>query len=218
MPEEPLPPGPEVEPAKSIIWLRKLLEDPPVTESEIAVADGKQLVFAVSNPPMIAATIFVGINGTLQKEGTDYTVDPSFTKIVFPIGKAPPAEAQVEIQYNRQTWSDEELDHYLEQANTEWYAERHVVYQAFIYAAETLLMGTATGLTFGSGDEKFDIPSVYERLVKRVDKVREWLEMQKDEPYMVIFDQVFDVDDPEYPGNWEDVGSLVNPDLMPPVS
>ena len=214
--EQELPAEPEVPPSKELVWLRKLLEDGPATESELATADGKQLVFAVSNPPMISGTILIGINGKVLEE-SEYTVDPSFSKIVFPIGKAPAEDASVEIQYNRQTWADEELYHYLEQANTEWYAERHVVYQAFIYAAETLMFGAATGLSFGSGDEKFDIPSVFTRLVQRVDKVRAWLEQQKDEPYLVVQDLVFDVEDPGYPDDWERLGNYNNPDLTPPV-
>jgi hypothetical protein len=221
MPEEappPLyPPGPEVSAEVALRWLRRLLEDQPVTESELATADGKQLVFAVSNPPMITGTITVGVDGTVLTEETDYTVDPSSSKIVFPIGKAPAEDASVEIQYNRQTWGDEELELYLEQANTEWYAQRHVVYQAFIYAAESVMFGTATGLSFGSGDEKFDIPSVFTRLTQRVDKVRAWLEAQKDEPYLTVFDLVFDVEDPGYPDDWERLGNFNNPDLMPPV-
>lgn len=220
MPEEsgPLyPPEPETSFAVASQWLRRLLEDTPVTESELATADGKQLVFAVSNPPMISGTIIVALNGKVLTEKTEYTVDPSSSKIVFPVGKAPAEDASVEIQYNRQTWGDEELELYLQQANKEWYAQRHVVYQAFIYAVESVMFGTAVGLSFGSGDEKFDIPSVYSRLTQRVDKVRAWLEQQKDEPWLVVQDLVFDVEDPAYPDDWQNFGSLSNPDLMPPV-
>lgn len=220
MPEEPgplYPPEPEVSAAVALVWVRRLLEDNPVTESELATADGKQLVFAVSNPPMISGTISVGVNGKVLTEKTEYTVDPSFSKIVFEVGKAPAEDASVEIQYNRQTWGDEELELYLAQANQEWYAQRHVVYQAFIYAVESIMFGTAVGLSFGSGDEKFDIPSVYTRLTQRVDKVRAWLEQQKDEPFLVVQDLVFDVEDPTYPDDWERLGNYNNPDLMPPV-
>lgn len=213
--EGELPSEPEVPPAKEIVWLRKLLEDPVAYQQELVSATGTQLVFLVRNPPIVKGTDKVYVNGLAKVNGTDYTIEEG-RKIVFK-APAPGLDEEIQIEYGHQTWEDEELELYLEQANKEWYQERHVVYQAFIYAVESIMFGLATGLNFGSGDEKFDIASVYTRLTERVDKVRAWLEQQKDEPYLTIFDMVFDVDDPEYPGDWENFGSLTNPDLIPPV-
>jgi hypothetical protein len=104
------------------------------------------------------------------------------------------------------TWDDAELGHYLLQAAETWTADRHIVYQAVVYAIDSIMMGAATALNFGAGQENFDMVSVWQRLQQWREMIVQWLETEAAQPALVIQDLVFNTDDPEYPGNWDDLG------------
>lgn len=141
-----------------IQWLRKLVEDEPVEESEISTADGVESDFFVSNPPISVGTEAVKVNGAAT---TAYTVvQQRAVSFVSP----PPANAQVLIRYTRQTFTDDELDHYLGIAGGEWTSQAGRVYRAAVYAIDSLMAGAATALDFGAGAESFSMTSVWARL------------------------------------------------------
>jgi hypothetical protein len=190
-------------------WLRRLLEDVPRVKLDSAYADGERTDFYVTNPP--AANTLVAVNGQLKALATDYDlIDDRGVRFLV----APATDAQVVIQYERQTWPDDELDHYIEQALQEWDLDRHVVYRAAIYAIDTLLIGLATGMNFGAGAEAFDIASVFARMQQLRALFLQQLAAAMDEPSLAIIDVTFPSRDPFYPGGFYG-GPLEGEDLYP---
>lgn len=194
-------------PLTNIQWLRKLLEDEPRYLNETAVASGAERIFFLNNPPVSEGTSRVFVNGEPKTEGVDYTVEEE-RRISFSV--SPEKDALIQIEYARLTWTDNELAFYLERGEDKWTTPVTVTYQALIYAVDSILMGVTVGQNFGSGDEKYDVVSVFDRLLKRRELAEALLEKEADEPFLQVFDIIYDADDPEYPGNWEDRGALFN--------
>ena len=145
--------------------LRKLLDDDPAFEQEVSTALGDELEFLVSNPPITAET--VRVNGAAQSSPGDYDVvdvNGVPAKVVFV--SPPPADARVEVSYTRQTWSDDELQSYLDLAAVDWAEQAGKVYRAGIMAIDGLLTGAATALDFGPPQEGgVEMTSVFSRLI-----------------------------------------------------
>lgn len=185
-------------------WLRKLLEDDPAAEYEASTADGEQIDFYAANPPM-SGDVTVRLNAGAQSTPADYLVSEDARYIRFNV--APAADARVELTYFRQMWPNEELQHYLDQAALEWDEDRFRVYQAGIYAIDSLMMGAATGLNFTEGRQNFDIVSVWDRLQRLREILETYLETAGAAPALIIADMVFDTDNPEWPGDWQNLGN-----------
>jgi hypothetical protein len=143
-------------------WLRRLMEDAPAVEIESAVGDGVEKLYNVRNPPMTAASEIVIVNGTTLATPAGYVVTQELDGVVF--ATAPAAGHQVTIQYSRQTFSDAELSEYLTQAGAYHTSEPNRVYQAAIFAIDSLMIGAATALNWGAGAENYDMVSVWQRL------------------------------------------------------
>jgi hypothetical protein len=208
-PVPPATPAPDPgAPMTSLQWLRKLLEDEPSTEMDIAYGDGEDREFVVSNPP--ATSEVVRLNGVPQALNTHYVM---IVRNSQPIGirfnAAPAQDARVDIEYTRQTWGDTELATYLTGAEQNWITGSvESVYAAACYAVDTLLMGAATALNFGAGEESYDMVSVWQRLVQlRTEIWGPWLETRQDQPYLSIADMVIDVDDPD--ADWANLGTVM---------
>lgn len=191
-------------------WLRRLLQDVGSVQNEVAASNG-EVDFFVRNPPMMAGSEDVYVDNVPKNPPGDYTVPASLDRVSF---TAPvTAGAQVVIRYSRQNFPDDELEHYLAQAGNQWTASRHVVYQAAIFAIDALLMGTSTALRFGAGAEDFDMPSVDQRLKELRQMLIDYLAAavesgDADEGSLAIVDTIFDVDDPTFPGDWENLETL----------
>ena len=142
-------------------WLRRLLEDEPSREFETAAADGATREFRLANGPPLEGSLTVAVDGAAT---TAYTQpEPDTVRFIA----TPAADAQVTFRYSQQTFSDAELDHYLGEAERDWgTAGGAQVYRAAMYAVDALLAGGATAINFGSGNESFDMASVFDRLLR----------------------------------------------------
>jgi hypothetical protein len=138
--------------------LRKLLEDDPALQAEAVAGDGAARSFNVGNPPIIAGSVAVAVDGAALSSPAGFTVVEDRT---VRLTTAPAATANVVISYSRQTFGDAELEHYLALAQTDWgLTGAAAVYRAGIYALDALLMGSAAALNF----ETFDMESVHNRM------------------------------------------------------
>ena len=180
-------------------WLRRLLEDLPLFEADSAAGDGTRTEFAVTKPPITTDSAVVSVDGQAV---TAFTVERD---AVVRFTTAPAAGANVVIAYQRQSFADDELDFYLEQATVRFADSDHQVYRAAIYAIDALLMGTATALNFGAGAENFDMVSVHTRLVALRNMYLEQILREAEEtPAIVLADLYFPSRDPDYPGGYPD--------------
>jgi hypothetical protein len=178
-------------------WLRRLLEDAPRVEQDSAAADGVQVDFYVSNPP---------ITGDVAVLVDTAAVDPSLYAAIDTRGvhffTAPTEGSTVTVQYLTQTWPDGELAHYIEQGRADWNTDRDVVYQAAIYAIDSLLLGMAASLEFGAGAEQFNLPGVYQRLMELRAMFAEVLVQSSDQPSLEVIRITFPSRDPSWPGGF----------------
>lgn len=168
-------------------WLRKLIEDELTTENESSAASGAETTFFVGNPPIIG-TPTVGVNGVPKQNPADWTNTSRY--VVF--GTAPAANATVTIQYDRQSFTDDELNHYLTQAQLDFDDQRLYVYQAAVYAIDSMLLGASTALNFGAGAENYDMVSVWNRLTKLREMYMTYIsDAASNDPVLVIQDMEF---------------------------
>jgi hypothetical protein len=136
-------------------------------------------------------------------------VPPSADEVIF---LAPPgAGAAVMIRYTRQTWTDNELEGYLEEARSEYVQTRHVVYRAGILALDTMAPGLAIAFDFGAGEETFSYTKAFDNLMTLRDKWEQWLEQNVEEGRLYIEDVVVDSIEPgdirDDPAQWPWTGS-----------
>lgn len=103
----------------------------------------------------------VTLNGSPQTAGTHYT-QPDVATVLF--AAPPPASAHIVMTYSRQLFQTLELESYLAVASEDHDRQVERVYRAGILAVDSLLIGTATALSFGAAGSKADMPSVFDRL------------------------------------------------------
>jgi hypothetical protein len=142
-----------------LTWLRRLVEDQARTEVEQAVASGQETRFYLSNPP-VTGNVVVAVDGVTKTADADYFVEDA-RLVRFAL--APNAGSNITIQYDRQTFTDEELTEYLTAAALRFTGVAQI-YTAAIYAIDSLLVGAATALDFGAGAETYNMSSVFARL------------------------------------------------------
>jgi hypothetical protein len=165
-----------------LTWIRALIDDRGNPEVEISNANGTQTEFFVAAPPISTATVTV--NGAPLTPGTDYTIPPTNDEVIL---TTPPAiNSQVVVRYVRQTFSDDELNGYLDSAGQDFVKDRHIVYQAAIWAVDTLLSGTATAFDFGAGQESFQFSGVFSRLIQLREMWELWLQDNIEEGVLEI--------------------------------
>lgn len=154
--------------ALELAWLRRLLGDQQVPQIETAVASGADTDFYVQTPPITSGTVTVTIDNV---PNVAFTVLQERAVRILP---APVAGAAVVIAYERQTFTDAELNEYLGYAGANWEGPSKV-YQAAVYAIDSLLMGAATALDFGAGAEAYNMTSVWSRLSQLRALYVDWL-------------------------------------------
>jgi hypothetical protein len=156
-----------VTPLSDLQRLRLLLEDMPAAEHELAIASGTDAEFFVSNPPVREDSEEVRVDGVVQQSPADYIMGPKRDRIRFVT--APSEGAKVELLYARETFSDDELEAFLELAGADW-AEGTIghVYKAGVLALDSVLRGSATALDFsvGGGQAPGELTSVFDRLIR----------------------------------------------------
>lgn len=168
-------------------WLRKLIEDEQTTENESSAASGSETTFFVGNPPIIGVPV-VGVNGVPKAEPADFTHTARYVAFTA----APAANSTVTIQYERQSFPDAELEHYVEQAKLDFSDQRLYVYQAAIYAIDSMLLGASTALNFGAGAENYDMVSVWNRLTRLRDMYAKYISDAADrDPVLIVQDLEF---------------------------
>jgi hypothetical protein len=188
-PVAPAPPTTGQVNALQLLWLRRLLDDAGSPELEQAVASGNQVEFFVRAPP-VTPPVTVQVNGVTMVAGADYQLGPESDSIV--LTAAPALGMTVLIRYQRRTWPDDELNLYLGQAALEYTADRHIVYQAGVYAIDTLIAGIATAFDFGEGQEEFRFSTSFSELMQLRDGWSQWLTDNAQEGQLSIVDWVFD--------------------------
>ena len=185
------PPTPGQISALQLLWLRRLLDDMGSLEVERMTASGNQTEFFVRAAPINSAgQLAVQVAGQTMTQGTDYQLAPEGDSII--LTDTPPLGASVMVRYTRQTWADDELSLYLSQAALEYTADRHIVYQAGIYAIDTLMSGTATAMDFGEGQQYFRFSGMLEALTSLRAGWQDWLERNAQYGQLSIVDWTFD--------------------------
>lgn len=81
----------------SIDTIRRYIGDTPKVEQEEATGNGSRLSFKTENAPIVDDSVSVWVDGVLQVEDNDYTVDYTLGIIVF--DTAPADGKSVEILY-----------------------------------------------------------------------------------------------------------------------
>jgi hypothetical protein len=181
-----------------LLWLRRMVNDIARTEAEMIIAPGGGNEFFVANPPIVE-TPLVALNNVSQTTPAQFSYTPY--SVIFVT--APEVGSSVTIRYARTTFSDTVLEGYLQAAAYEYTAPQHLVYRAAIYVVDTLLAGAATALDFGSGQENFQMSSVFNRLTQLRNLWEQWLENNVEEARIVIGDMVFDTLDPTFPATFD---------------
>jgi hypothetical protein len=183
-----------------LLWLRRLIGDLALTEAELITAPGGTSEFFVSNPP-IAGAPTVSVGGVPQTTPGGY----SYTTYSVSFPAPPSAGSEVVIRYGRTTFDDVELESYVTSAMTDhgYVQVNHIVYRAAISAIDTLLVGAATSLDFGSGQETFSLSSVFTRLMALRAMFQTWLENDIELGDIQIGTMRFDSLDPGFPGGFD---------------
>lgn len=177
--------------ALQLFWLRKLLDDTGSLELEHMTASGQQTEFFVRAAPInTGGPLAVQVAGQTMTQGADYTVGPESDSII--LTDAPPLGSSVTIRYTRQTWPDTELTMYLSQAATEYFADRHIVYKAGVYAIDTLMSGAATAMDFGEGQQYFRFSGTFDALSTLRSIWQAWVEDNAQHGQLSIVDWTFD--------------------------
>ena len=141
--------------------LRLLLEDLAKVEAEVLVTPGQTSEFFVSNPPIVS-TPTVNLAGVPLSCPAEF----GFSDFSVTLVTAPAAGQKLTIRYRRRTFPDAELERYVAQALEEHDRDVAVLYRAAIYALDSLLVGAASALDFGSGQETFQLSSIHTRLTQ----------------------------------------------------
>lgn len=189
--------------ATATAWARNLLDDVPSVEFETATAEATDVQFYVNKGPMLAApTPIVTVDGVAQTEGVQYEIPPERDRFVF--NSPPGADKNLTFRYSREMWGDAELAIYQTEAEKQYTETRHIAYRTAIYGIDSVLVSAAKALNFGSGQEEFDMVSVWERLQALRTLWVEWLTQDVEESGVItIVDVIFDSMDPGFPGGYD---------------
>ena len=169
--------------------LRRLLDDNGAREVEESTAFAGQVEFFIAAPPMLLPPV-VTVNGIVISESGNWSVPATLDEVIF--AAAPGEGRTVGIRYAQQTWTNQELETYLEEANTEYVEARHVIYRAAILAIDTLMPGMALAFDFGEGAENFSFSSTFSRLMQLREMWEKWLEENAEEGRLYIQEMLFD--------------------------
>jgi hypothetical protein len=144
-------------------WVGRLLENVPHLQRQAFTGDGATTTFILRSAPVLALPMTVIVNGAPVVSGTGWTFNANAPRELT-FAEPPGLGAAIQLQWFNTLWDQYELAYYQRQARLDYFDDRGVVYQAALYALDVVLLGAATALNFGSGQENFDFQSVFTRL------------------------------------------------------
>lgn len=109
----------------TVAQLRTLIPDKPQFDRAAATGDAASTQFELPNAPVIAGTLSVRLDGTLQTEGADYTVDLGLGLVTFT--SAPAADAAITMAYQHTLLSDADLQTMLDLSPSVLYATAQAI-------------------------------------------------------------------------------------------
>lgn len=134
--------------------LRKMIADPYKSGFDEVVADGESQDFQLSHHPVKTSSYQVLLDGNLQTESTDYTLDLE-TGLLNMVA-LPTAELELDVKYEYSVFSDTELTEFLELDGT--------VDKAAVRCIDILLADSARRFDYSAGLTDMKPSQIFEHL------------------------------------------------------